>query len=155
MSRPRPYLPALVAIVRVGLAALLAYAGVSKLLDPAALAEHIQNYRVLPDAWAGGLALGLPVLELVVVVGLLGGSHAAGAALLSGVLLSAFALAMAQAKLRGIDLECGCFGGHSRVSWWKVGLNTGLGALAFAMVAAGTAGRAPVWALLRRARAWS
>lgn len=122
---------ALVLLVRVGLAVMLAYAGASKLLEPAAFAEDIQNYRALPDAWAGPLALGLPVLELVVAVGLVVSSHAAGASLLSGLLLLGFAAAMAQAKLRGIDLECGCFGGHSRVSWWKVGLNVGLSALAF------------------------
>ena len=126
---------ALVLLVRLGLAAMLAYAGASKLLGPASFAEDIQNYRVLPDAWAGPLALGLPVLELVVAVGLILPSHAAGASLLSGLLLFGFAAAMAQAKLRGIDLECGCFGGHSRVSWLKVGLNVGLAALAFAVAA--------------------
>ena len=118
-------------LVRLGLAALLAYAAVSKLLDPAAFAEDIQNYRVLPEAWAGPLALALPVLELVVAAALLSASHGSGASLLAGVLLLTFALAMAQAKVRGIDLECGCFGGHSRVSWTKVALNVGLAALAF------------------------
>jgi hypothetical protein len=122
-------------LARVGLAALLAYAGASKLLDPSAFAEDIQNYRALPDAWAGALALGLPVLELVVALGLLVPSHASGASLLSGALLLGFALAMAQAKLRGIDLECGCFGGQSRVSWWKIGLNVGLAAVALAVTA--------------------
>jgi len=124
-----------VLMVRVGLAAMLAYAGASKLLGPATFAEDIQNYRLLPDAWAGPLALGLPVLELVVAAGLILPSHAGGASLLSGLLLLGFAAAMAQAKLRGIDLECGCFGGHSRVSWLKVGLNVGLSALAFAVAA--------------------
>jgi uncharacterized membrane protein YphA (DoxX/SURF4 family) len=126
---------ALVLLVRLGLAAMLAYAGASKLLGPASFAEDIQNYRVLPDAWAGPLALGLPVLELVVAAGLILPSHAAGASLLSGLLLLGFAAAMAQAKVRGIDLECGCFGGHSRVSWSKVSLNVGLAALAFAAAA--------------------
>jgi hypothetical protein len=121
--------------LRVGLAALLAFAGAGKLLDPAAFAEDIQNYRALPDAWAGALALGLPVLELVIAAGLLLPSHAAGASLLSGLLLLGFAVAMAQAKVRGIDLECGCFGGQSRVSWWKVLLNVGLAGLALTVMA--------------------
>ena len=133
MRLPPTWLSALSWTVRLGLAALLAYAGTSKLLDPAAFAEDIQNYRALPDTWAGALALGLPVLELVIAAGLLLPSHAAGASLLSGVLLLGFAAAMAQAKVRGIDLECGCFGGQSRVSWWKVALNVGFAALALAV----------------------
>jgi len=129
--------------VRVGLAGLLAYAGISKLLDPSGFAEDIQNYRVLPDAWAGLLALGLPALELVVAVGLLSRGHARGGALLSGVLLLTFAAAMAQAKLRGIDLECGCFGGHSRVSWLKVSVNTALAGLALWVAWVGELSRRP------------
>ena len=121
--------------VRLGLAGLFAYAGASKLLDPQGFAEDLQNYRALPDAWAGMLAVALPMLELVVAAGLLATSHAGGAALLSGLLLAAFAGAMAQAKLRGIDVECGCFGGASRVSWWKVALDLGLAAAAFAVAA--------------------
>jgi hypothetical protein len=70
-------------------------------------------------------------------------SHVGGAALLSGLMLASFAAAMAQAKLRGIDVECGCFGGASRVSWWKVGLNLALALSAFA-VAAGYASRRPI-----------
>ena len=130
-ERARKAWPLIALLARLGLAALLAYAGGSKLLDPAAFAEDIQNYRALPEAWAGPLALALPVLELVVAAGLLTAGHAGGASLLTGALLLVFAVAMAQAKLRGIDLECGCFGGHSRVSWWKVGANLGLALLAF------------------------
>jgi hypothetical protein len=38
---------------------------------------------------------------------------------------------MAQARLRGIDLDCGCFGtaGDSPVSWNKVALDVGLAIL--------------------------
>ena len=133
------------AAVRIGLAALLAYAGASKLLDPAAFAEDIQNYRALPDAWAGPLALGLPLLELTVAGGLLTASHGSGAALISGLLLVAFAAAMAQAKLRGIDLECGCFGGHSRVSWLKVALNGGFALLSFGVAFAHAVRGRPRW----------
>ena len=47
-------------------------------------------------------------------------------------MLVAFAAGMAQAKLRGIDLECGCFGADStqKVSWSKVALNVALAILA-------------------------
>lgn len=118
-------------LVRLGLAGLFLWTGFEKLRDPAAFAEAIANYRVLPDGLAGLVALGLPVLEVVVGLALLWPSHAQGAAVLSAAMLAVFAGAMAQSKLRGIDLECGCFGAaqSSQVSWLKVAMNLALAIL--------------------------
>lgn len=118
------------ALVRVGLAGMFLYAGVLKLLDPAALALDISHYRLLPDAIAPWLALVLPVLEVITALALLTPSYARGGAALSALMLALFAAAMAQAKLRGIDLACGCFGDDSQqVSFGKVALNVGLAIL--------------------------
>lgn len=126
---------ALALAARLGLAGLFLYAGLSKLAAPAELARDIANYHVVSDALAGWAAVLLPVSELVIAFGLLLPSHACGAALLSAVLLLGFAAAMGQAKLRGIDLACGCFGGEARVSWGKVALDLGLAGLAIWLVA--------------------
>lgn len=117
---------------RIGLAGLLLWASVSKLGDPAAFAQDISHYRVLPAALVGPLALLLPALECVVAVALLTRPYFAGAALLSGLMLAIFAVAMAQAKLRGIDLACGCFGNEAAapVSWTKVAFDGALAMLA-------------------------
>lgn len=119
-------------LVRLGLAALFLYTGAQKVLEPGAFAAAIANYRVLPDALVGVAAVGLPVLELVAAVALLVPSYAQGAAWIAAALLSVFAAAMAQSKLRGIDLDCGCFGADqaSQVSWLKVTINLGLAILA-------------------------
>lgn len=119
-------------LIRLGLAALFLWTGAQKLLEPGPFAAAIANYRVLPDALVGTAAVTLPVLELVVGVGLLWPLYAQGAALLVAGLLFVFAAAMAQSKLRGIDLDCGCFGADqtSQVSWLKVTLNLGLAMLA-------------------------
>jgi len=70
------------------------------------------------------------VLEVVTALALLTPSYARGGAVLSALMLALFAAAMAQAKLRGIDLACGCFGGDSpQVSYGKVALNVGLAIL--------------------------
>jgi len=124
--------PALHWLVRLGLAGLFLYTGSLKLIEPGAFAAAIANYRVLPEALVGIAAVGLPVLELVVGAALLVPSYAQGAALLVALLLSMFAAAMAQSKLRGIDLDCGCFGADqaSQVSWLKVTINLGLAILA-------------------------
>jgi uncharacterized membrane protein YphA (DoxX/SURF4 family) len=119
------------AIVRVGLAGLFLWTGVEKLGDPQAFAAAIANYRVLPDALAALAAVALPVLEVVVALGLVVPSYARGGAVLSALLLFLFAGAMAQSKLRGIDLDCGCFGAtqSSQVSWGKVAMNVALAIL--------------------------
>jgi uncharacterized membrane protein YphA (DoxX/SURF4 family) len=118
-------------LVRVGLALLFAYAGAQKLLDPSGLARDIENYRIVPEPLVGPLALAVPVLELVTAAALLTGPYLRGAAVLATGMLAVFAVAMAQAKLRGIDLECGCFGAasQSQVSWRQVARNLGLAIL--------------------------
>jgi hypothetical protein len=117
---------------RLGLAALLMWAAAAKAVDPATFAQDIDNYRVVPQALVGAFALALPALEIVTALALLVGPYHRGAALLTSVMLATFALAMAQAKLRGIDLACGCFGGESAdpVTWTKVALDAGLAILA-------------------------
>jgi len=119
-------------LIRAGLAALFVWTGVQKLAEPGSFAAAIANYRVLPEPLVGFAAVGLPVLEVVAGLALLWPLYGQGAALIVGVLLAVFAVAMAQSKLRGIDLDCGCFGAaqSSQVSWLKVTLNVGLAMLA-------------------------
>jgi putative oxidoreductase len=119
-------------LIRVGLAALFLWTGAQKLFEPGAFAASIANYRVLPEELVGLAAVSLPVLELVAGAALLWPLYAQGAAWLVAGLLFVFAVAMAQSKLRGIDLDCGCFGAGqaSQVSWLKVTVNLGLAMLA-------------------------
>jgi hypothetical protein len=116
----------------LSLAGLFLYAGGLKLADPVGFAQDLLHYRVLPELLIGPLAVGLPVLETVCGLGLLTRTYMRGSALLSGLMLALFAAAMAQAKLRGINLDCGCFGAAAsmQVSWTKVAINVGLAMLA-------------------------
>jgi putative oxidoreductase len=118
--------------VRAGFFALFVWAGSVKLLDPSGFALDISHYRVVPEKLVPALAVFLPVLECVVALALLTRTYLRGAAWLAAGMLALFAGAMAQAKLRGIDLDCGCFGGEiaDPVSWTKVALNGGLAMLA-------------------------
>jgi putative oxidoreductase len=104
------------------LAGVFAFAAVPKLIDPGSFANDLLNYRVLPESMLGITALFMPALELVIAVALLWPRYQRGAALLSTLLLLSFAAAMAQARVRGIDLSCGCFGAafESKVSWLTV-----------------------------------
>ena len=126
-------------VLRVLLAAVFAYAAVPKLLDPGEFALAIQNYKVLPDELAGYAALFVPVLELVIALGLLLPSYQRGAACLATLLLVVFSAAMAQARVRGIDLSCGCFGAvlDAKVSWLTVARTLTLALLSGVVLFAG------------------
>lgn len=117
-----------VVIARLLVAGVFVGAAIPKLLDPATFAEDIANYRMVPDAAAGAIAVIVPVLEVVIALALIAGVEARGAALVAGVMLVGFVVAMGQAMARGIDVDCGCFGSAVRTSvgWLPIARNVGL-----------------------------
>jgi putative oxidoreductase len=104
---------------RVGLGALFIAAGLSKLRDPAALAQEIGNYQLFTGA-APYLAIALPAAEVVAGLALLLGPRpwrAAGAAAIA-LMLVMFTGAVVWALLRGLNIDCACFGtGSGAVTW--------------------------------------
>lgn len=126
--------------LRVLLAGIFAWAAIPKLLDPAEFALAIQNYRAVPEEIVGHLAVLVPVFELVIALGLLVPPYQRGAALLATLMLLVFAAAMGQARWRGIDLSCGCFGAalEAKVSWLTVARTAGLGLLSALLLVAAT-----------------
>jgi len=101
-------------VLRIVLGGLLVVAGALKLGDPTAFANEITNYRFLPSL-APWLAATLPVIEialgLLLVVAPIVWRRAA--ALAAAGLLAVFTVAVAQVVARGINVDCGCFGGNS------------------------------------------
>lgn len=110
------------------LAAVFLFAGVPKLLDPAAFATSIDNYHMMPASWVGPLALFLPVLEIIAAICLLTGLWWRGATFLLVAMLAAFILGIAQAMVRGIEIDCGCFGAaaESELGAWSIARNLAL-----------------------------
>jgi putative oxidoreductase len=136
---------ALVWVLRIGLAAVFVYAAIPKLLDPGEFAAAIQNYRAVPESVVGHIALFVPVFEIVIAIGLLVPPYTRGAALLGTLLLVVFGAAMAQARWRGIDLSCGCFGAafEAKVSWLTVTRTLGLAGLSACLLFAARQPPAP------------
>jgi protein-disulfide isomerase len=97
--------------LRVALAAVWAYAAVSKIGDPAAFVRAVRAYRLLPDVLARGVGYGLPFLELTLAVLLLVGFATRAVAAVSAALLLVFLVGMVSVAARGLRIECGCFGG--------------------------------------------
>jgi len=95
---------------RLLVAAIFVAAAIPKLLDPLAFSAAIGNYQVFPYwSWNALTAL-VPMLELVAAAMLLCRStRRAGALILSSLTLAFIAL-IASVLVRGVDVECGCFG---------------------------------------------
>jgi len=99
----------LVLLARLVVGVVFIYASLDKIAHPGDFAEAIGNYHVLPWGLENLLGLTLSWLELLLGLCLIFGIMVDGAAILSAGLLVVFILAISQALLRGIDIECGCF----------------------------------------------
>jgi len=101
-------------MLRLGLAALFAYAGVIKLIDTRNFSTEIANYHLL-SALAPWLAVTLPAIEVALAIALVIAPvrWRRAASLAIAMLLAVFTIAVAQALARHINISCGCFGSAS------------------------------------------
>jgi uncharacterized membrane protein YphA (DoxX/SURF4 family) len=101
--------------IRLILGVVFIYAAIDKIANPAAFAQNIYNYRMLPESFINFMALTLPWLEIICGVLIVLGVFIRGSALLIGFMLLIFIVAISFALVRGLDISCGCFsqaGGH-------------------------------------------
>lgn len=105
--------PRLSVLCRLLVGVAFVWAGVTKIADAAAFEEGLVNYRMLPAGLIPIVAVTLPPIEVLAGLCLLVGFSSRGAALLATGMLAVFTVAIVQAILRGIDVECGCFGAGS------------------------------------------
>src|SRR5438445_6554788 len=95
---------------------IFVYAGVSKVLDPAQFANDIDNYKTLPWFVSVRLAFYLPWLEIFCGLAVISRFlYRGGLSILTG-LIAVFIGATVAAKMRGLDITCGCFG-HASKNW--------------------------------------
>lgn len=97
--------------VAVGFGGVFVYSGFLKVLDPGRFLVSVRSFQMLPDPFAAWLALGLPWLEIIAGLAVMTGGLRRGGLLVLNVALVGFALALGVAWSRGLDVECGCFGG--------------------------------------------
>jgi uncharacterized membrane protein YphA (DoxX/SURF4 family) len=125
--------PLLLAL-RIGLGTLFLYAAATKLPDMAAFAESVANYRLLPASMVSAAAVVVIGVELTAAALLIIGLWVRAAAVVVTVLLGVYVVALVLALARGIDLECGCFGGSGPATWLTVARDLGLVAWSGAVV---------------------
>lgn len=86
-------------------------AGGLKITEPDASIAAVRAYQLLPSSLAETVGLVLPGVELVIGLALVLGILTRGAAVLSSLLFVAFIVGIASVWARGIEIDCGCFGG--------------------------------------------
>ena len=101
---------------RLLLAGVLGVAGALKLPDPAESVRAVRAYRLLPEQVVPAVGYGLPVLEVALALVLLLGLATRLAAIISAALLLAFMAGIVAAAARGLQIDCGCFGGGGEVA---------------------------------------
>ena len=103
----------LVLLLRLFLGGLFIYSGLSKIISSKDFADTLASYRILPDAVINLTASGLPFFELacgtLVITGFLVRVGVLG--ILSMMLT--FTAALLSVMMRGVSIDCGCFGPHS------------------------------------------
>ena len=97
-------------LLRLVIGGAFLYAGYLKIREPQAFADSIASFKILPIELINVMALGLPPLEIILGVMLVTGWRMRVASF--GVLLLSiiFAFALGQALMRGLQVDCGCFG---------------------------------------------
>jgi len=107
-------------ILRVLFGLLFVWASWDKILHPAAFAEVIHNYRILPDLLIHPAAIILPWLEMGCGILLVIGQMTGGGLIILNGLLLIFGAVLGLSLYRGLDINCGCFSlgaKGERVAW--------------------------------------
>ena len=86
------------------------------MVDPVQFANDIDNYKILPWPISVALAFYLPWLEIFCGLALIVRYFYRGALSILMALILVFTLATTAAKVRGLDITCGCFG-HVSQHW--------------------------------------
>ena len=100
---------------RLGLAAVFLISGVLKAVDPDTTYVAVRAYDVLPKAGVALVATVLPWLEIALGLLLLAGVATRVVATVGAALLLVFVAGVTQAWVRGLSIDCGCFGGGGAV----------------------------------------
>ena len=113
---------------RLVLGIVFIYAAILKIASPQEFADSIAVYQILPFTVIDLLALGLPLFELACGLLVLSGFFfRTGVVGIIG-LLTVFVGAAITAQLKGLSIDCGCFGAHSWLDSnpWMVLIRDGL-----------------------------
>jgi uncharacterized membrane protein YphA (DoxX/SURF4 family) len=98
-------------VARVVLGAVLIAAGWLKISSPDDAVRAVQAYQILPQGLTHAFGYGLPLLEVLLGLLLVLGLGTRWAAVAAGALMVVFVLGTVSVWVRGLSIDCGCFGG--------------------------------------------
>ena len=111
--------PLVATLARIGLAGVLAWAGLAKLFeDQGTRRRAILAYRVpgISVSAADVLGLLLPCFEVTIGLLLVLGIWVRICSMLTALLMAVFVVGIVSVWLRGYSIDCGCFGGGGNVA---------------------------------------
>lgn len=98
-------------LVRLGLGGVLVVAGWLKAVDPVQSALAVEAYKILPTDIAVIVGHTMPWAEIAIGLLLVVGLATRWAAIAAAVLMVVFIAGVISAWVRGLAIDCGCFGG--------------------------------------------
>lgn len=108
--------PWITLLLRLILGGVLLAAGGLKIGHLQKSAMAVRAYEVLPISVANVIGYSLPWIEVGLAILLILGVFVKQSAMASGALMFIFIIGIAQAGLRGLSIDCGCFGGGGQVA---------------------------------------
>ena len=109
-------------LLRLVLGLIFIFAAIEKIITPENFSVSIANYKLLPAEFINITAIILPWIELISGLLLLLGIWVKENSAIITFLLFVFTLAIIISLLRGLNIDCGCFGTiyGSRIGIMKV-----------------------------------
>ena len=95
--------------LRLIVGGIFIYSSIGKLFSPDEFAKIIYNYDILPLFLVNILAIALPYVLFMAGVLLIFGVYKKGNSAIFIGLIFVFLIALIQAYVRGLDINCGCF----------------------------------------------
>lgn len=108
---PQGFLPWIGTAARLLTGGVWVVAGALKLPDLDSSVRAVRAYEILPEAIVPVVGTMLPILEVVIGLTLILGLVTRFSAVVSALLFLAFVIGIASVWARGIEIDCGCFGG--------------------------------------------
>lgn len=122
----------LLLLSRLILGVFFIVASIEKIAFPELFALNVQAYKILPTSLVNITALIIPWMELICGIFLISGAFVRSSSVILSGLLVMFIILIFSALLRGLKIDCGCFGPTSTpVSWMRIIEDIGLLFLGF------------------------
>jgi uncharacterized membrane protein YphA (DoxX/SURF4 family) len=103
-------------LARLILGVVLVVAGGLKVTSPLVSARAVRAFQILPYDLAGYVGYALPVIEILIGLLLVVGLFTRLSSAVGGLLMVAFIIGISSAWIRGLSIDCGCFGGGGTVA---------------------------------------